>query len=160
MFVDFNKMPLKSRIWVFHSNKSFAENKIGEINELIHSFCNEWTSHQNNVLSSFMLVENLFLVISANQNATNVSGCSIDKLFHFISILESKYDCDLTKRTSLMFYNGDERCCCKKNEIKNLYKQKIIKNESKVVNIMVQTIEEFNKKWHISFKESWAYKLV
>jgi len=160
MFIDFNKMPLDSRIWVFHSNKSFSENQIVKMNKLIHSFCNEWTSHQNNVLSSFLLVENLFLVISANQSATSVSGCSIDKLFHFISMLENKYECELTKRTLLTFYIDDKRCCCEKNEIKKLYKQKIIKNESKVVNTMVQTVEEFNKRWHISFKESWAYKLV
>ena len=84
MVIEFDKISSHSPIWVFQSNKILDSSLISQIEVDVNNFLNNWTSHNLEMKSSYKILHRLFLIISVENNFSNPSGCSIDKLINFI----------------------------------------------------------------------------
>ena len=114
MVIEFDKISSHSPIWIFQCNKMLDSSLISQIEFDVKNFLNNWTSHNLEMKSSYKILHDLFLVISVENNFSNPSGCSIDKLINFIKNINQN------KNFISVF--------CYKNEQKRIYAHLLIIN--------------------------------
>ena len=74
MYVSYNELNEKARCWVFITEKPIIENKY-IVTEFLKNICQKWVSHGKDVVSSFQLYKENFIILFAEDE---ISGCSID----------------------------------------------------------------------------------
>ena len=74
MYVSYNELNEKARCWVFITDKPIIENKY-IVTEFLKNLCQKWVSHGKDVVSSFQLYKENFIILFAEDE---ISGCSID----------------------------------------------------------------------------------
>jgi len=155
MFVPFETLPKESKIWIYQSNRKFSEQEINEINENLIIFIDNWTAHAHQLIASFCIKYNRFIVIAVNQEIQAATGCSIDASVQFIQQLEQKYQVDLLDKMNVTFKSGEHIAFKPLLEFKKLAKEKAVSENTIVFNNLVNTIEEFEEFWEVPAAESW-----
>ena len=84
MIVSFDEISDDARIWIYQSNKLFSNDQIKIIKDRIQDFLNSWTSHGNELKVASKIKYSYFIIIALDQNTSLATGCSIDKMYHFI----------------------------------------------------------------------------
>ena len=160
MLVSFDKLPLSSRVWIFSSNRKFVQKEIISIRKDLEDFLSNWTSHNQNLETSFELRYDRFIIIAVNQEINNASGCSIDNCVRFIKEIENKYEVDLLDKMNV-FYKQNKHLCCKKlNEFIRMYENNLVSLKTVVFNNLVNTVGEYKVKWEVPAKESWHNRFM
>jgi len=154
MIVPFNNLPLKSRIWIYQSNRSFNDNEISKIATLIEPFLENWQRHGQNLQASYKIIYNQFIVVAVDEN-NEVSGCSIDASMHVMQQIEQQFKVDLTDKLQVAFKNGDNINTVSLAAFKKYVGLNKITPETIVFNNMVDTIEGLQNQWEIPTKQSW-----
>jgi hypothetical protein len=161
MFVEFEQMPEKSRVWVYQAERFFTEKEEKEVLEQLKAFANQWTAHQNTLMASVCIVRHRFVVISVNQGVAEPSGCSIDTSVAFLRQIENNFGMKLLDRSQIAFLEKEstERPeSIQTIDLKDV-KQKIIEgvlnSESLVFNNTIADIENFKNKWLEPAKNTW-----
>ena len=131
---------------------------ISQIEFDVKNFLNNWTSHNLEMKSSYKVLHNLFLIISVENNFSNPSGCSIDKLINFIKNINQTYNIDFLNRLNISFRHGNKIKVVDLIEFKNLILNGIINSDTIVFNNMVKTKAELNENWETKASESWHKK--
>ena len=160
MLVSFDKLPLSSRVWIYSSNRKFVQKEIISIRKDLEDFLSNWTSHNQNLETSFELRYDRFIIIAVNQEINNASGCSIDNCVRFIKKIENKYEVDLLDKMNV-FYKQDKHLYHKKlNEFIRMYKNNSVSLKTVVFNNLVNTVGEYKVKWEVPAKESWHNRFM
>jgi len=157
MFVPFNTLPLKSKIWIYQSNKIFSDDEVSKIKAIIEPFVNNWQRHGQDLKASYKIIYNQFIVIAVDEN-NEVSGCSIDASMHVMQQIEQQFKVDLTDKMKTTFKNGDNINMVSLSEFKKYVRLNKITKDTIVFNNMVDTIEELNVNWEVPAKQSWHKK--
>ena len=160
MIIPFDKMREDSRVWIFQSSDLIVNDKKEGLIKDIEFFLRDWTSHGNEIESSYKIKYERFVVIALNNNHNNPSGCSIDKLFNFIKYLEKKNNLNLLNRLSVAFKIKNEIRCHLINQIPDLLKCGDINSETIVFNNLVKNKHEFLSIWEKPISESWHKKYL
>ena len=63
MFVNFQKLPEESRIWIYGAQDVISSENQKLISDKIIDFLNNWSHHGKPLTSSFTFIKNRFLVI-------------------------------------------------------------------------------------------------
>lgn len=155
MYLPFENLPEESKIWIYQSNRKFSDIEISEIETDLLEFISNWTSHGSEIEASFTTRYSRFVIIAANQNVQQPTGCSIDKSVEFIQNLEQKYNVDLLDKMNVTFKVGEHIAHKPLIEFKKMAKEKAVSENTIVFNNLVNTIEEFNNDWEIPAIESW-----
>ena len=108
MFVEFDKIPDTSRIWIYQSNREFSSEEVNVIKFNAKKFIENWTRHGDDLKGSFTIVYNRFIVIAVDENFANVSGCSIDASVRFIQQIQSELNVDLLNKLHIAFKTNDD----------------------------------------------------
>lgn len=155
MLVEFDTLPLDSRIWVYQSDRKFSDEEVAEIQSDLHSFLNNWSAHGQGLESSCLLKYNRFIIIAVNQEVQAATGCSIDASVQFIQSLEQKYKVDLLDRMNVTFRTGEFIAYKSLIDFKKMAKAKSVAPTTIVFNNLVNTIEEWQDFWEVPANESW-----
>jgi hypothetical protein len=107
MFVPFDSMPSSSRLWIYQADKVFNSTQKQILSEDLLAFTNSWTAHGNPMKASFHLPYDHFILLAADEQQTQASGCSIDDSVHTIRAASQKTGIDFLDRTSIAFKKGD-----------------------------------------------------
>ena len=108
--------------------------------------------------SSYKILHRLFLIISVENNFSNPSGCSIDKLINFIKNINQIYNIDFLNRLNVSFRHENKIKVVELIEFKNLILNGIIDSDTIVFNNMIHTKAELNENWETKVSESWYKK--
>ncbi|RSC93833.1 ABC transporter ATPase [Tenacibaculum singaporense] len=160
MFTEYKKLPQNSRVWVYQSDREFTQEEIEFISAKALLFIDNWTRHGDDLKGSFTIKYNQFLVLGVDENFNNVSGCSIDASVRFIQELEKELELDLMDKMNVSFKDGDNINIVKLPEFQNFAKEQKITAETVVFNNMVNTKEDFEKKWEVPANESWHARFL
>ena len=159
MLVDFKSLNKNSRVWIFQSVTLIDDHIVEKINEKLTLFLSEWKSHQNNVISSFEIISNTFIIIAADDNNL-VSGCSIDSLINFVKELENIHDLQLLDKLHVKYIENGKIITQHLNQFK-IYCQGLGKNDNLVVfNNLVKDINELENNWQVNIKDSWHNRFI
>ena len=155
MYVPFDNLPAESKIWIYQSNRKFADEEFATIENDLKTFIKSWTAHGNSLEASYQLKYNRFIILAVNQDVQSPTGCSIDASVQFIQNLEKKYSVDLLDKMNVTFKLGDHIAHKPLIEFKKMAKEKAVSENTIVFNNLVNTIEEWNENWEVPAGESW-----
>ena len=159
MFVEFDKMPDTSRIWIYQSNREFSSEEVNVITLNAKNFIENWTRHGDDLKGSFTMVYNRFVVIAVDENFANVSGCSIDASVRFIQQIQSELNVDLLNKLHIAFKTNDDVNSVSLNDFRLFIASDKITQNTIVFNNLVNTKADFESKWEVPAKESWHQRL-
>ena len=161
MLTPYHIMPETSKVWVYQANRSFTQDEVWDISDILENFVDQWKSHQRDVKGFGSLYYRRFLVLMADEDATDVSGCSIDSSVKLVKELEQAYDLHFFDRMKICYKITEELIgsfpFSKLNEMLESGK---IKDDTIVFNNLVSTRKEFETNWQVPFRDSPFAKLV
>ncbi len=160
MFVNYKNLPPNSRAWIYQSNRELTDKEIELISLETESFINKWTSHENDLKGSYVIKYKMFLVLFIDQNYSNISGCSIDSSVHFIQKLEREFSIDLTNKMNIAYKTESKIEILTLEEFKKSLGKGKITGKTIVYNNLIDTKEEFEKKWEVQAKDSWHKRFL
>jgi hypothetical protein len=89
--IDISQLPDESRIWIFGISPALDERKSSRLLSVVDSFLDDWSAHQQPIVSGRQIVHGMFLIIGVDQRS-ETSGCSIDRMFGLLRQLERELD--------------------------------------------------------------------
>ncbi|MGN7202731.1 ABC transporter ATPase [Pedobacter sp. SAFR-022] len=145
----------QSRVWVYQSNREFTTSEVAEIQEKLDAFTAQWQAHGHQLKAKAEIIHNFFIVITVDETASNVTGCSIDASVRVLKEIEEKYNLDLFNRFNMAYIADGKVVTLNKEDFETLVSIKKITPDTIVFNNTVQTLEEFETKWQVPFAQSW-----
>jgi len=152
---DFNA---NSRVWIYQSERAFTETETTQINESLDDFTAQWTSHGAKIKGFGKVFFNQFIVLMADETASQVSGCSTDSSVRVIKKIEEDFQVSLFNRQLLAFMIDDKIQLIPLEEAKNGYENKTIHADTLYFNNTILHKKEFEENWAIPLKNSWLQK--
>lgn len=155
MYVPFETLPRESRIWIYQSNRKFADDEVAIIEATLKDFIENWAAHGTPLEASYLVQYNRFIIIAVNQEVQNVTGCSIDASVHMIQELERKFGVELLDKMNVTFRLGEHIAHKTLMEFRKMVKDKAVSANTIVFNNLVNNIEEWQDYWEVPAGESW-----
>ena len=147
-----------SRVWVYQSNRLFTLNEALEIEEMLKEFVAGWMSHGEKVKGAAYLFFGQFIVLMADETATNVGGCSTDSSVRMIKDIEQRFKVNMFDRTTLAFVVKDKIELLPLSQLQYAFDNGFLNADSLYFNNLVQTKKELESEWIVMVKESWLAK--
>ena len=97
----------------------------------------------------------IFLVLAANEQFNQASGCSIDASVHFVQQLETTFGLRLFDRTKTAVWQADELVFKTTAELKTDIQNGTFDDNTLIFNNLVQTINELKTAWQVRAGSSW-----
>ncbi|MFQ3352262.1 MAG: hypothetical protein ACI914_001524 [Candidatus Marivariicella framensis] len=155
MIMSFSEMSKDSRIWIYQSNRKFIASELEELNSKIVAFLNSWASHGSEMLCSYQIKYDRFIIIALDETKTSASGCSIDSCVHFIQGLEKTFEVLLLDKMNVAFKQGEYITYKSIQDFKKLVSNKSVSKKTIVYNNLVVDIDDFNLNWEVPASDSW-----
>jgi hypothetical protein len=152
---DFNA---NSRVWIYQSERAFTEIESNQINEILDDFTAQWTSHGAKIKGFGKVFFNQFIVLMADETASEVSGCSTDSSVRVIKKIEEDFQVSLFNRQLLAFMIDDNIQLIPLAEAKNAYQTNTIHADTLYFNNTILHKKEFEENWIKPLKNSWLQK--
>lgn len=149
-----------SRVWIYQAQSPVSEAIAVEIQQHIEHFSKQWTSHNQALRATGMLLHKQFIVLMVDESQAGASGCSIDKSVHFIQALEGKYGINLFDRMSFTYKIGNEIHTAPRDTFAQLYADGVINDTTPVFDNLITTKGAFETSWIKPLGESWHKRMV
>ena len=153
--------PDESRVWIYQADRPFNEEDVMKANDDIEAFCEQWTSHNNNLRALGGIMHDLFVVLVADETMASASGCSIDKSVAFVKSLEQKYDRHLLERHNIAWLDDQEQIhITPLQDLKKEMQEGKIKLTTRVFDNLVATRKDYIGRWTVPLGESWMKRFI
>ncbi len=160
MYIPFDQLPPDSRVWIYQADRSFSEAEEKIISDSLKDFCSQWAAHGTQLETSFVIMHNLFLVLSVNENAYGASGCSIDGSVRVLKELSQQFNIDFFNRTKIAFLVEGEIKLFSMHELSLLFKSGTLSGHTITFNNLAPDKSTFEKAWKISAESTWLVKYL
>ena len=124
------------------------------------AFTKQWTAHQQQMKAEIRLLHNYFIVVMVDEDFQRPGGCSIDSSIHFIKDIGKQYGIDLLDRLRVSYLRDGIIESLAVNEFVNRIHAKEIKEDTMVMNPLVQSKDELFTKFMIPLRESWLNRYL
>lgn len=164
MHEEFNKIPAElsddSRVWIFQSSRPFNNQETLEINEQLKNFYVQWQTHGAPVKGWGELLFGTFVVVIADENASQVSGCSTDGMTRVIKSLEKQYSVNFFDRLTISFLVDDKVQMLPMNQISYGLEKGFIETDTPLFNNLVATKKALIDSWLTPLDKSWLWQRI
>ena len=162
MLIPFHDLDPSSKVWIFQAENELTESQATAIKELLFEFLEEWTAHNAQLYTSGDILHHRFIVIMVDERYQGASGCSLDKMTHFIQYMEHKYGITLLARMTVAYESATsgEIATAPLNQLGEMAKVGIIQADTIVYNNLVKTKAEFEQAWKTEIKNSWHKRFI
>ncbi len=150
----FKDMAPSSRLWIYQANKELSAELQTLVSTEMQNFVDTWQAHRQQLLASFELVHNYFLMFAVDEAQAAASGCSIDSSVHFIQQMEDKLGVSFLNRNLLSYRHGNEIAVITRLEFRQAVENSAITENTIVFNNLIQTVAELDR-WEVPMKDSW-----
>ncbi|KEQ30091.1 hypothetical protein [Pedobacter antarcticus] len=149
----------QSKVWIYQSDREFSDQEVQQLQKQLDEFTEQWKAHGHQLQAKAEIRYNYFIIFIVDETAAGATGCSIDASVRVIKGLEEQYSVDLFNRFNMAYKVDDKVNVVNKEDFETLISIKNITPESTVFNNMVQTLDEYENKWEVPFKDSWHQKV-
>ncbi|HVM88786.1 MAG TPA: hypothetical protein VMT76_11420 [Puia sp.] len=150
----------ESRVWVYQGSRLFSIAEALQIEDLLEQFVHEWNSHGTPVKGYANLFFGQFIMLMADESATNVSGCSADSSVRLIKQIEELFKVNLFDRLSLAFFIKDKIQLLPMAQLNYAIENNFIDEETLYFNNTIQTKQDIENNWIIPVHKSWLAKKI
>lgn len=144
-----------SRVWVYQSSRIFSLSEALEIEDQLNQFTANWLSHGAPVKGEAHLFFGQFIVLLADESATEIGGCSTDTSVRLIKEIEQQFNVNLLDRITLAFIVKDKIQLLPISQLTYGVDNGFIQPDTLYFNNLVQTKQELEEKWILPVKDSW-----
>ncbi|GAB4002069.1 hypothetical protein GCM10028807_59870 [Spirosoma daeguense] len=155
MYVDFDKLSDKARVWVYQANRLLTDDDIKMIDGLLKPALNQWAAHGQPLLASAEISENRFIVIGVDESYSLPSGCSIDDSARTIRSIGSQIGVDFFDRSAIVELADGLVKAIALSDLKNAVESGVLTPDTSVFNTLVPTKADYLTNWRIRAAESW-----
>ncbi len=148
-----------NRAWTYIINKSLSVDELNLITEAGTKFVTSWTAHEQKLMGSFEIYKNQIIIVKVNEEVTSASGCSIDKLTHFIKQIETQFNVELLNRLLIAYKIKDDVSVVHSSKIKELLQTNTINENTIVYNTSISNQNELQN-WEQPLKNTWLAKYL
>lgn len=148
-----------NRAWAFIISKTLSKEELNSLTEAGNKFVLGWTAHEQQLTASFEIIKEKIVVVKVNEEVTNASGCSIDKLTRFVKGAEKQFGIELLNRLLVAYKKEDAIEVVHSSKIKDLLSQHLISENTIIYNTSILTQNEL-KNWEQPLKETWLNKYL
>lgn len=160
MWVNFDELPLQSRVWVFQSNRIMTPSEQSSIDDAVKHFVQKWSTHGLQMLASHVLYHNCFVVIAADEQKQAASGCSIDSFTALFKAFGTQYNLSFFDRFSIAHKSEDEVVISNLDDFKQLIDDGCITPDTLVFNNLIEQRQDLSTKWEVPLNESWQKRYL
>ncbi len=155
--VPFVTLPDSSRIWVFASPVPVLGSEAEALVSTAEEFIRVWAAHGAEVVGGLDWRYDHFLLIAADEEATGVSGCSIDSLFHSLKALERSLGITLLDNSPVWYRaEGAQVRAVTRAEFRELVAAGVVTDDTIVFDNTVGTLRQVRGgEWERPFCDSW-----
>jgi hypothetical protein len=105
MYIPFKEIAKDSRLWVFITDRKFTTEDEVDFKLQLEKFLNSWTAHKLELKTSSEIIDGMVICVAVDESMAGASGCSIDKLHHFIIEFQKASNILLLDRMRVVFRN-------------------------------------------------------
>lgn len=150
-----SEMPDHARVWIYQASRFLSEEEIELVQRASSAFMAQWSSHGAQLDATFELIHSRILVIAADEQQAQASGCGIDKSVHFVKELGSKLRVDFFNRTIVLYLKDGKLCDAPLHEFWALRKALIISDDTVVFDTTIRTVGSLRSEFQRPFSSSW-----
>ncbi len=159
-----NIFPTKSvdsKVWIYQANRMMTKEEVALLKKESASFVSTWESHGSKLNAEVVLLYNLFIIFSVDEQLHEASGCSIDKSVNFIKELQNTLQIDFFDRTLVAFLEAEDSTQLRPlAQVKSALIAGKINNKSLIFNNIITNIKQLRTEWIIPIEESWVSKFL
>jgi len=160
MYVDFEKLPDDAKIWIYQSSRKFYPDEIKKLKQQIEGFLTSWNDNGIEIIASYQLNYNRFIIIAVDQTLDTLSIDAIDDSVGFILDLQTEYNVELLDKLNVCFKQGEYVQYKDLKEFQKLLKKKAVSAKTIVFNNLINTKQELEDNWEIPITESWHSRFL
>lgn len=160
MFVDFEKLPETSKIWIYQSDRKFYPNEIEGLKNKLEGFLSSWNDNGIDIIASYQLKYYRFIILAVDETIDSITVNAIDNSVRLILQLQSDYEVELLDKLNVCFKQGEFVQYKEVKEFKKLIKSKSISAKAIVFNNLINTKGELESDWEIPITESWHNRFL
>lgn len=149
MFLDFDKMPINSRIWIYQADRQLTANESNKAAYFLKNSLENWGAHGTPLAASFKIEYERFIIIALDENIAQASGCSIDSSTHWLKELGQQFDIDFFDR-SLSFFQDKEIKTVSVFQLKKAVEEGILKSDTVVFDNTCTKFTDLINKWKVT----------
>jgi len=149
-----------ARVWIYQSSRLFTDEEVAEIEVSCNQFVISWAAHGKDVHAAFQVIDNLFIILIADDTGEKPSGCSIDSSLHYIDSVEKKYNIVLKDRINVAIETDAGIVISNMNDVKNLIDSENIKESNIMFDNTITTYADFVSNWKKPINKSWLNRLL
>jgi hypothetical protein len=156
MYSPFESLNDNSRIWIFQSTHFLEFEKVERASARLMNFLNAWQAHGEDLTASFTIIHDRFIIVSLDEASYKATGCSIDKLTHFIQSLEEELSISLLDRTQIAFRDDNQLIeIIHMLDFKAALKAGEINQNTIVFNNLIENKGQLKSEWETTLSQSW-----
>lgn len=159
MYVPFDSLEDSARIWIYQAARKLTESEKNTISETLSAFTNQWVAHGNPLKTSFKIFHDQFIVLAADENFEQASGCSIDGAVRTIQEINNQYGLSLFDRTKVTFLKDEIMVIDSSDLLKSLEKG-IWKQDTLTFNNVLVTKGDLIKNWVVPANQTWLKRYL
>lgn len=143
----FMPLPEQSPVFIFPFSKTLSDAEKENATSSTNQFLSQWQSHGDPLRAEAWVEESRFLLVVVDADLTVPSGCSKDKLYHFIQNLELEMGISRESPTKFFVKSGEEILTFSRNELKLAWSQNQITSESQLFPVWIETYGQYQSIW-------------
>lgn len=149
-------LPDRSRVWVFTTAEPLSEQAATAVEAALAAFVADWMSHGRRVRGGFAVYDRRFIVVAADEAHNDVSGCSIDSMFHAVQAVVRDAGGALADTADIAYRTGMGVELVDRATFRRLVREGVIRAETRVFDGSVRTLGDIRSgRWERPFAESW-----
>ncbi|PTM03768.1 MAG: ABC transporter ATPase [Bacteroidetes bacterium] len=156
MYFSFDTLNDDSRIWIFQSTNFLEFEKVERISARLMNFLNDWQAHGKDLMASFTIIHDRFIVVALDEASYQATGCSIDKLTHFVQALENELAISLLDRTQIAFRDENQMIeIIHMMDFRAALEAGEIDKDTIVFNNLIENKGQLKRQWETVLVNSW-----
>ena len=148
-----------NRVWTYIISRALSASELEQLQHAGEAFVKTWTAHEVQLHGSFSIFQNRIIVVKVNEDIHGASGCSIDKLSHFVKQAEKQFNIELLNRLLVAIQSKDGLQIVHSSKIKDMLQQGFINENTIVYNTAAGYENELNT-WEQALKNTWLNKYL
>lgn len=160
MHAPFDSLPDHSRIWIYQSNRKLTAQEKQQATAALEDFCESWTAHQQKLKTSFKIEHDQFIILAADEDYHQPSGCSIDTSTRALKDLQNKLGVDFFDRSRVAFLVEGKVVTHPLTALKGVFGSGELAAGSLTFDNLVPSRGDLDRKWKTPVEKSWLAKYL
>ncbi|MEI6021119.1 MAG: hypothetical protein WCR21_08315 [Bacteroidota bacterium] len=148
-----------NRVWTYIISRELNPSELQQLQQMGEAFVKSWTAHEVQLHAEFSIFKNRIMLVKVNENIHEASGCSIDKLSHFVKQAEKQFNTELLNRLLVALKLDNKIQIVHSSKIKDMLLQGAINENTTVYNTALGHEDELNI-WEQALKNTWLNKYL